>query len=346
MRRTARALVLIVPVLILSACSIGGDPSTETHAVTYDGNGSTNGTVPIDDQTYQLGDVVTVAGNEGALAKTSYQFAGWNRLPSGLGTTYSGGETFLMGDVDITLYAKWLDNRVVYDPNGSDGGMVPIDGTTYRPGETVMVAAEGSLTQAGATFGCWNTHADGNGIDYAGGASSFTMGTESVILYAKWVPDFPLRSAGPAGGIVFYDKGRYSDGWRYLEASLSDESDPAGDAWYNGTFMSTGASETGVGSGASNTTVIVATQGAGQYAAATCDGLVLGGSSNWFLPSKYELDLMYSNLKLEGVGNLAGWYWSSSETSVSDAWGQNFDDGTQESFGKQYYCWVRAVRSF
>ena len=30
---------------------------------------------------------------------------------------------------------------------------------------------------------------------------------------------YNIGDTGPAGGIVFYDKGRVSDGWRYLEAA-------------------------------------------------------------------------------------------------------------------------------
>jgi hypothetical protein len=33
---------------------------------------------------------------------------------------------------------------------------------------------------------------------------------------------YAIGSAGPAGGIVFYDKGSYSEGWRYAEAAPTD----------------------------------------------------------------------------------------------------------------------------
>lgn len=46
------------------------------HRVTYNGNGSTVGTVPTDDAMYWERDAVTVAGNTGNLAKSRVRFRG------------------------------------------------------------------------------------------------------------------------------------------------------------------------------------------------------------------------------------------------------------------------------
>lgn len=40
-----------------------------------------------------------------------------------------------------------------------------------------------------------------------------------VLLYAD---GYAIGDEGPAGGIIFYDKGEFSDGWRYLEAAPAD----------------------------------------------------------------------------------------------------------------------------
>jgi hypothetical protein len=74
----------------------------------------------------------------------------------------------------------------------------------------------------------------------------------------------------------------------------------------------------------------------------------LGGYSDWFLPSKDELNLMYTNLKVAGVGGfVANGYWSSSEDNAHSAWGQRF--GTyvyQPGVPKYNEGRVRAVRAF
>ncbi|MBN1623729.1 MAG: InlB B-repeat-containing protein, partial [Clostridia bacterium] len=67
------------------------------YTVTYNGNTNTGGLVPIDGNTYNITDTVTVLGNTGSLVKTGYTFNCWNTAANGSGTDYSGGETFAMG---------------------------------------------------------------------------------------------------------------------------------------------------------------------------------------------------------------------------------------------------------
>ena len=82
-------------------------------------------------------------------------------------------------------------------------------------------------------------------------------------------------------------------------------------------------------------------------AAQLCDALVYGGYSDWFLPSKDELNLMYTNLEVAGVGGFAGdFYWSSSEYNAYSAWLQDYGNGFQGSYGKYGAYRVRAVRAF
>ena len=43
-----------------------------------------------------------------------------------------------------------------------------------------------------------------------------------LICTSLYAIDYKIGDEGPAGGVIFYDKGEYSDGWRYLEAAPAD----------------------------------------------------------------------------------------------------------------------------
>jgi hypothetical protein len=155
---------------------------------------------------------------------------------------------------------------------------------------------------------------------------------------------YKIGDKGPAGGLVFYDKGSASDGWRYLEAAPSDQG--VNVQWYKNKNIHIKTS-TDIGTGKANTDAIIAAQGTGTYAAALCRNLNLGGYTDWFLPSRDELKLMYVNLKLKGLGGFSGaWFWSSSQFTSRTAWGQEFSDGYQYDDGKYTKDSVRACRAF
>ncbi|MGW1024894.1 beta strand repeat-containing protein [Streptomyces sp. NPDC002577] len=80
-----------------------GEPIT--YAVTYDGNGNTSGSAPVDATSYEPGDTVTVLG-KGSLERTGYRFLGWSTNPNATSAQYQPGDTFpLTGNT--TLSAVW-----------------------------------------------------------------------------------------------------------------------------------------------------------------------------------------------------------------------------------------------
>ncbi len=72
----------------------------------YAANGATSGTVPVDGTIYSSNATVTVLGNVGSLAKSGYNFAGWNTAADGSGTAYSPSNTFVITS-NTVLYAQW-----------------------------------------------------------------------------------------------------------------------------------------------------------------------------------------------------------------------------------------------
>lgn len=320
---------------------------TLTHySVIYNGNNNTVGSVT-DSNTYTMGQTVSVLGR-GTLGKLGYTFKDWNTKSSGSGTSYSAGNTFTIGAADVTLYAQWtaIPYTVTYNANGATGGSVPTDSNTYTIYQAVTVSGNtGNLTETGSTFEGWNTKADGSGYSYGPGGTMY-IGNADVTLYAQWKENisYSVGDIGPAGGLIFYDKGAKSDGWEYLEAAPSDQS--AGIQWYNGTSVSTGATGTAIGTGRSNTDKIVSAQGSGSYAAEVCADLTLHGYSDWFLPSKDELHLMEMEKGTIGGFASAAYYWSSSDYSFTTAWYEYFDNAYQHYQVKSYSYRVRAVRAF
>ena len=157
------------------------------------------------------------------------------------------------------------------------------------------------------------------------------------------------------GGKVAYilqpgDPGYFASMQHGLIAVTADQS--TGIRWYNGSYTTSGAFATALGTGQANTNAIVASQGAGYYAAKLCDDLVFGGYGDWYLPSKDELNKLYLNRVAIG-GFSDDTYWSSSEYSTLYAWSLIFDssrwwgsDGWFPYYEKQYAFSVRCVRSF
>ena len=150
------------------------------------------------------------------------------------------------------------------------------------------------------------------------------------------------------GGIIFWLD---ATGQHGLIAATADQS--TGIQWYNGTYRYTGTAGDGLYAGAMNTAMIVATQMAdnqsGSFAAKVCAdySVTVGGVTygDWYLPSKYELNLLY--LQKIAVGGFASaYYWSSTENNISNAWIQAFDSGNQTNNLKLFTNRVRAVRAF
>ena len=161
------------------------------------------------------------------------------------------------------------------------------------------------------------------------------------------------------GGVVFYifvdgDTGYVAGETHGLIAAVQDQS--SGIRWYNGSYVTTEATSTALGTGATNTTTIISVQGATEtsYAAGLARAYTGGGYTDWFLPSKDELNKMYLNRATinttaasnsgSDFGNSS--YWSSTESGNYNAWAQGFSNGGQVVNNKYGSNNVRAVRAF
>jgi hypothetical protein len=201
------------------------------------------------------------------------------------------------------------------------------------------------------------TQNEGATLTMIGGVPTWDGGT----------PPLPPIGNPYQGGLLFYIYQTGDDGYvagevHGLIAATSDQS--SGIAWIiGGSTPDTLNSNTSlvVGTGQANTTAMMNQSGYTGGAAKVCDdySVTVGGInySDWYLPSKDELNLMYQNIgngDVLGLGNIGGFsnnssYWSSSEGSInsSSTWRQDFDTGGQiEDYKGNTQFNVCAVRTF
>jgi uncharacterized repeat protein (TIGR02543 family) len=179
----------LLPVIGLALCIGCTDPAA-THTVTYEGNGNTGGTCPLDSHAYKPGEAVTVATNDGSLTKSGFSFTGWNTAKDGTGIAQAEGSTFNMGNAEVTLYAQWaaVTHTITFvstDP-GSTGTMAP---QAMAEGASAALAAN-TLGKGSYRFMGWAT-TPGGAVTFADGGV-FTMGSSDVTLYATWALKFTV----------------------------------------------------------------------------------------------------------------------------------------------------------
>jgi hypothetical protein len=230
-------------------------------------------------------------------------------------------------------------------PQGATGatGLTGAQGIQGLPGTNGAVGATGPTGPAGAD-GQGGVTTAGSGINVTGAgtlASPYVVSTTSPCGLAI--------GQTYQGGIIFYLD---ASGCHGLISAPTDQS--TGIQWWNGSNTVTNAVRDGIGAGKFNTERIIANQGVGNYAAQLCANYQGDNYGDWYLPSKYELNLMYLNIgpgNALGLGNVGGfafnkYYWSSTEYDGVDAWQQLFVYVTQLYYFKNSNEYVRAVRAF
>jgi hypothetical protein len=166
-----------------------------------------------------------------------------------------------------------------------------------------------------------------------------------------WTAEYAVGDTGPGGGKIFYvseagftmtDNNQVC---HYLEAAPADI---GGDRkWASSGHTSTNILGTGtaIGTGRKNTALILATD-ADAPAAKACKDLDDGGKTDWFLPSKDELNRLYENKASVGGFYDGFMYWSSSQNNGGTAWGHYFSSNNLGGYRKDNNSMVRAVRAF
>ena len=162
------------------------------------------------------------------------------------------------------------------------------------------------------------------------------------------------------GGVVAYilqpgDPGYSATVQHGLIAAAADQTayEDHGVRWATEPYLSISVpgTSTDLGTGLANTNAIIAQNGAGvTYAAGLARAYDGGSYSDWYLPSKDELNKLYINrVAIGGFDTTTPpWYWSSSEAENDPgfACSQYFDNRYQGITRKDFTVRVRAVRAF
>lgn len=383
---------------ILSGSATGTVVYSETHSVSTDGYGLVN--LEIGNGTATTGNMTAINWNTGIyFIKTTVDGIdmGTSQLlsvPYSLYATTAGNgistadATKLAGisaGAEVNVNADWNassgDAQILNKPTIGNADWNASSGLAQILNKPTIANADWNASSGPAQILNKPTFStpDGSETKINSGTNVTVTGTGTT--GNPYVINTATHSVGEeyGGGIIFYV---YDGGQHGLIAAKQDlmggqYGNEPNFSWfyvYNSDgylYIETGSKGDGLGAGAMNTTLIVASQSSYNFhnfgygfqipniAAKICadyevtvsttdDEITFG---DWYLPSRYELNLLYKSIEKVAELNLSpDNYWSSTEFDEANAWYQNFYDGTQDYTGegnKSYMgARVRPIRSF
>ena len=161
-----------------------------TLSVSYDGNGNTGGTAPVDGTAYNPSDTVVIKG-QGDLEKEGYDFLGWSTDPlAAAPDCEQGDEVTITGD--LVYYAVWGERTPNPDPaltvrylgNGHTSGSEPIDETEYSLNDEAVIKGKNDLARDGYDFLGWSSDPAATAPEVKEGDKVIV--TDHLVYHAVW----------------------------------------------------------------------------------------------------------------------------------------------------------------
>jgi hypothetical protein len=266
------------------------------------------------------------------------------------------------GDQDISGIVT--NQQAIQDTASQIRADIPdVSGFVSTESDPVYTTSEAAKITASDITNLGNLSGTNSGDQDITGIATNTQAIQDTASQIRAdIPTVATYSVGDfaQGGIVFWVD---ETGQHGLVCAKEDQDGGSGMRWDAGTYGRTRATGNGLFAGELNTAIIISSQvsigdDGHDYAAQICNYLQITQNSviygDWYLPSKYELNLMWTNestinataLENSGSSIASAYNWSSTESSSSSAWKQTFGNGFQSYYNKYHTSRVRAVRAF
>jgi hypothetical protein len=284
--------------------------------------GSANGAITYQEikslSTNDQGLVATVIGSGPATIGT-FSNLDWSQGPKYLQVDLNFGQGWLLYGIEpfqsvpFALYAETTSVSVSQTGDTLQIGQNNI----IIPGVSAANHIFGCTNSAACNFNPLATDNDGSchitGQSCDDGDAATTNDQYNAQCVCAGTVSYSIGSQGPAGGYVFYDKGSYSNGWRYLEVYPTSFFGIWG---CQGTLVA-GITNT-IGAGDINTAAILAACSSTDAVARIIDNYSVNGFNDWYLPNNAEMNLICDNLYTPNIGNIPGpFHWTSSQQNAT-----------------------------
>ncbi len=189
----------------------------------FSGNGGSTSTTLLSGP---RGSIITLPGLTG-MTYAGYSFNDWNTQADGLGTSYTGGSSYVL-TVSLTLYAQWIPDVYVLTLVPGGGSVSPAL-FNYTVGTGALALPTAVL--ANYNFDGWFSSASGGTLVALGGGT-FTP-VVSLSLYAQWTPVVFTLTYNAEGGAVSPASVAYTYGTGSLTLATPTLTNYLFSGWYS-----------------------------------------------------------------------------------------------------------------